>query len=63
MLISSYKDLAYDLVRVSCRISCAIANRDKKGITQMKWRQHQRELKQALREQHELVVAIFNNES
>lgn len=62
MGISPYKDLALDLARVSCRVNCAIANRDTKGITQIKWRQHQRELKQALREQNELVTAIFNNE-
>ncbi|WP_231492189.1 hypothetical protein [Pedobacter sp. Leaf170] len=60
--MSSYKDLALDLARVACRVNCAIANRDTKGITQIKWRQHQRELKQALKEQHELIVAIFNNE-
>ncbi|MFC4213495.1 hypothetical protein ACFOWA_20040 [Pedobacter lithocola] len=60
--ISSYKDLAYDLARISCRVKCAIANRDEKGITQIKWRQHQRELKAALKEQSEITTAIFNNE-
>lgn len=62
MGLSPYKDLAHDLARVACRVNCAIANRDTKGITQIKWRQHQRELKQALREQNELITAIFNNE-
>lgn len=62
MEISPYKDLACDLARVACRVNCALANRDQKGIKQIKWRQHQRELKQALREQHELIAAIFNNE-
>ena len=60
--VSSYKDLARDLARVACRVNCAIANRDQKGITQLKWRQHQRELKQALKEQSEIINAIFNNE-
>lgn len=60
--ISSYKDLALDLARVCCRVSCAIDNRDEKGITQIKWRQHHRELKRALKEQHEITVQIFNNE-
>ena len=61
--ISSYKDLAWDIAQVSCRVSCAIANRDEKGITQIKWRMHQRELKRALKEQRELIPAIFQNES
>ena len=61
--VSSYKDLAFDLARVACRINCAIANRDKKGISQVKWRKHQRELKEALKDQFELSLSILNNGS
>jgi len=57
----SHDTITLDLVRVCSRVSCAIANRDEKGITQIKWRQHNRELKQALKEQDALVIAILRD--